>query len=131
MSCFNETRCLWVVVKRIANLPNRDLEDRVGDKCSRPNRIEEIVFSDELARSRDQVIKHCESLGPQLDDFRASPELLVCQIEAEGIEHDALFVPHISNAGLRYPHIARYFIGRNSGSFIQTRSNASVTKTLP
>src|SRR6185295_13121165 len=95
MCGFNETRSLWIVTKSIANLTNSDLENGFADKCSRPNRMEKIVFGDELTRPRNQMIEYCKSFRPQLDWLRPSPQLPVRQIEAKGIEQNAFFVPHI------------------------------------
>ena len=96
MCGFNETWRLWIVAESLANLTNQYFEDGIADKCSRPDRIEEIIFGDELTRTPKEMVKYCKGFGPQLDCLRPSPQLLVRQIEAKGIEHYAFFVPHYS-----------------------------------
>jgi hypothetical protein len=40
------------------------------------------------------MVKHCEGFGPQLYCLRVSPQALVSQVEAKGIEDYTFFVPH-------------------------------------
>jgi hypothetical protein len=40
------------------------------------------------------MVKHREGFGSQLDRLRVSPQALVVQVEAKGVEDDAFFVRH-------------------------------------
>src|SRR5215216_2775256 len=56
MCGFDEVRCLWIVVKRVAQLTNSDFEHRVGNESFRPNGGEELFFGDELSGTFDELV---------------------------------------------------------------------------
>ena len=97
MCGFDEARRLRVVAESLANLTNGDFQDGVADEGFGPDRVEQVIFGDELARTPDEMVEHGEGFGPQLDRLGPSPQLLVDQIEAKGVEENAFFVPHCSH----------------------------------
>ncbi len=66
MRGFNEARRLWIVVESLTELANRDLEDSVADKGFRPDGVEEFLFGDKLAWTREEIIQDGKSLRSEL-----------------------------------------------------------------
>ena len=67
MCGFNELRRRWIIAESLADLTNGDFEDGFADKGPGPDGVEKIFLGDKLARTREQMIKHCKGLGSQLD----------------------------------------------------------------
>ena len=101
MCGFNEARRLWIVVESLADLTDGDFEDGFPDKGFWPDGVEKFLFSDELARTPEKIVEHGEGFGSELDCFRASPQALVGQVEAEGIEDDPSFTSHSNSQSYR------------------------------
>lgn len=101
MCGFNEAWRFWIVAESLADLTNHNFEDGIADKSVRPDGVQEIIFGDELARMSKKMVKHCEGFGSELDRLRPSPQLLVSQVQAKGIEDDVFFVPHSSRRTLQ------------------------------
>src|SRR5262249_49149413 len=80
------------IAKRISQLSNRDFENRVADKCFRPNGIEEVFFGDELSGMSDKLVQHCKGFWSQLDNLRAPQQTFVRPVQAQGIEDDVALV---------------------------------------
>ncbi len=66
MRGFNEARRLWIVVESLTELANRDLEDSVADKGLRPGGVEQFLFGDKLAWTREEIIQDGKSLRSEL-----------------------------------------------------------------
>lgn len=94
MCGFNEAGRLRIVAEGPADLTNDNLEDGIADKRPRPDRVEQVILCGELTRTPEQILEDCEGFRSQLDRFRTPPQLLVGQIQAEGIERYEFFVPH-------------------------------------
>ena len=91
MCGFNEAGKLWIIAERLADFTNGDFEDGVADKGFGPDGVEKFLFGDELARTPEKMVEHGEGFGSELDCFRASPQALVGQVEAKGIEDYSFF----------------------------------------
>ena len=63
-------------------------------KVSGPDGVQEFLFGDELAWTLEEIVQHCEGLGSEFYCLRSSPQTLVDQVEAKGIEDYLRFVPH-------------------------------------
>ena len=100
MCGFNEARRLWIVAERLAELTDGDFEDGMADKRFWPDGLEEFLFCDELARTPEEKVKHCEGLGSELNCLRASPQALVAQVQAKGIEDYPFLTSHFSHQTL-------------------------------
>ena len=66
MCGFNEAWRRWVIVKSHADLTNGDFQDGFTDKGPWQDGVEEFLFCDELARTPEQVVDHCERFWPKL-----------------------------------------------------------------
>ena len=66
MCGFNEARRLRVIAESFAELTNGDFEDGVADKGFRPDGVEKFLFGDELARTPEEIVEHCEGFGSEL-----------------------------------------------------------------
>ena len=55
-----------IIAESLADLTNGDFEDGFADKGSRPDGVEKFLFCDELARTPEQIIEHCEGFGSEL-----------------------------------------------------------------
>ena len=100
MCGFNEAWRLWIIVESLAELTNGDFEDGFADKGFWPDGVEKFLFGNELARTPEEIVEHCEGLGSELYCLRASPQTLVGQVQAKGIEDYAFFVRHCSHRTL-------------------------------
>ena len=94
MGGFDKQRGLGIVVKSLSQLTNRDFEHSFADESFRPDDAEKFLFSDELARMSNKVIEYGESLRPELDHLRSSPQALVRQVQAKGVKDYLFLVPH-------------------------------------
>src|SRR5215813_13902078 len=92
MCRFDEARRIRIIVEGLADLTNGYFENGFADKCPWPDRVEEFLFCDELVRMNYEIFKYCEGFGSELYCLCASPQALVGQIQAKGIEHYAFFV---------------------------------------
>jgi hypothetical protein len=63
----NEARGLWIVVEGLSELTNGNFEDGVADKSFWPDRVEKVFLGDQLARTTEEIIEHCEGFGSELD----------------------------------------------------------------
>src|SRR5213594_1800713 len=103
MGGFNEAWRLWIIAESLSQLTNGDFEHSFAYERPRPNGVEQFLFCDQLTRMPKQIVQHCEGFGSELYGLRAFPQALIGQVQAKGIEDDALLGPH-------GPH-------RNYGSF--------------
>jgi hypothetical protein len=55
---------------------------------ARPERVEQLVLGDELARTLGQVAQQGEALGPEWNGLAVTPELLVGRVHLERREGD-------------------------------------------
>src|SRR5262245_61967419 len=94
MGGFNKPWRLCIVAENVAQLANGNFEDTFSNESSRPNRVEKILFCDQLARMPKQVIQHSKGFGSELYRLSALPQAFVCQVQAKGVEDDAFFVRH-------------------------------------
>ena len=92
MCRFNEAWRCRIVVESLPDLTNRNFEYGLADKGARPHGVEKFLFCDELSRSSQDVIENGESFGPEFDGLRASPQTLIGEVKAKGIEDDLFFV---------------------------------------
>src|SRR4051794_33097561 len=86
MRRLDEARRLGIVGQRLANLPDRHLEDGVADERVLPDRADQMLLGHQLPGTAEQVLEDRERLRPQLDGLRPFPEALVHEVEREGIE---------------------------------------------
>ena len=91
----DEARRLWIVIESLAQLTNSDFENGVADKSVWPHGVEEFLLGDELARTPDEIADHGEGFGPEPDYVCASPQALVGQIQAKGIEDYPFVASHV------------------------------------
>ena len=96
MCGFNEAWRRWVIVESHADLTNSDFEDGFTDKGPWPDGVEEFLFCDELARTPDEMVEHGEGLRAEFYFLRTSPQTLIRQVQAKGIEDDTFSVRHSS-----------------------------------
>ena len=97
MCSFNEAWRFRIIVESLSKLTNGNFEDGFADKGSWPCSVEEFFFCDELAPMAKEIVEDCESLGSELYCAWASPQTLVRQVQAKGIESYTFFVPHVVN----------------------------------
>jgi hypothetical protein len=69
MRGFDEAWRLWIIVKSLSQLANRDFEHGFGDKGSRPDGVEQFLFGYKLSRTVEEVKEHGERLWPELYGF--------------------------------------------------------------
>src|SRR4051812_43618429 len=94
MGGFNEARRLRIIVQGRADLSNGDFEDCIADKGFRPDCVEKLFFGDEQARTPEDIVEYGEGFRSELDCLCVSPQALVGQVEAKGIEDYTFSVPH-------------------------------------
>jgi hypothetical protein len=94
MCSFNEAWRLWIIADSLADLTNGDFEDGFADKGFWPDGVEKFLFGDELARTSEEIVEYGEGFGSELYCSRTSPQALVSQVEAKGLEDYTFFVPH-------------------------------------
>ena len=96
MGGFDKDRRLGIVVKSFSQLTNSNFEHRFTDECFRPDDVEKFLFGDELARMSNEVVEYRESLRPELNHLRSSPQALVRKVQAKGVKDYLFLVPHCS-----------------------------------
>lgn len=96
MRGLDEQRSFRIIVKRVAQLTNSDLEDCVANKSLRPDGGEKFFFGNELTRMSHELVEHRVSLRPELDYFRASPQTLIGTVQAKGLEDYAGFIAQVT-----------------------------------
>jgi len=96
MGSFDKHRGLGIVVESFSQLTDSNFEHSFADESLRPDDLEKFLFSDELARMSNQVAEYRESLRPELNHLRSSPQALVRKVQAKGVKDYLFLVPHSS-----------------------------------
>ncbi|HEX9136090.1 MAG TPA: hypothetical protein VF905_03985 [Nitrospirota bacterium] len=96
MCGLNEARRLRIVVESLTELTNCDFENALADKGFGPDRVEEFLFGDELARTPEEVGEDCVGFGSELNCLWASAQALVGQVQVKGIEDYSFFTHHFN-----------------------------------
>jgi hypothetical protein len=63
---FDKAGRLWIITESLADLTNGDFKNGVADKGFRSDRVEQVIFGDELARTPDDIVEDCEGFGSEL-----------------------------------------------------------------
>ena len=86
MCGFNEAWRCRIIAESLAYLSNGNFEDGFAHEGAGPDGVEKFLFSDELARMSNQVAEYRESLRPELNHLRSSPQALVRKVQAKGVK---------------------------------------------
>src|ERR1043165_3448573 len=65
MGSFDKQRRPGIVVKSFSQLTDSNFEHGFADKSFRPDNVEKFLFSDELARTSNEVAEHGETDRPE------------------------------------------------------------------
>ena len=98
---FDKSGRIRIIVESLTNLTDGDLKNRVGDKGSRPHRMEQFFLCGKLARPSNQIVEHGKSLRPEFNGLGASQQALVGLVQAKRMEECLMFKPHFSSQTLR------------------------------
>jgi hypothetical protein len=82
----DELRAPGIVAERLAQLGDRLSQCVLGDVCVRPQRIEQLLFRDQLAGIVEQMEQEVEELWRQLDDGVVSKNAIASTIGEERSE---------------------------------------------
>ena len=101
MGGFNEAWRLWIIAESLSQLTNGNFEHGFAYERPRPNGVEQFLFCDQPARMPKQIVQHREGFRSELYGLGAFPQALIAQVQAKGIEVDALLVPHRAHRNYR------------------------------
>jgi hypothetical protein len=94
VSRFYILRARRIVIERLAYLSYADLQYGIAYVGLRPDGVEQIVFSHQLAGALGQVLQDGERLGPERDLLLISIQALAGRAESEWREYDLLVWSH-------------------------------------
>src|SRR5262245_56897564 len=112
MRGFDEAWLPRIVAEGLANLPHARLQRRVADEHVRPQRVQEILFRDEMARRRDEVGQHGERLWSQPNGLPVARQCFVVRVEGESAKCDRMYGDLSNGAGKvsREAHLTLHFL---------------------
>ena len=88
MRGLDESRRMRVVAERAPDFADADLQRPVGDESARPDRVEELPFSNQVSRARGEVLEQRQGLGCEGDRPAASNSCPRAGIDSEAVERE-------------------------------------------
>src|SRR5690349_17612170 len=126
----DESRRIWIIVKRVPQLTNGDFKNRIGHKSLWPNSLQQLFFCDELTGTVKKIVEHRKDFRPQFYRLRASPETLVTHVQTKRIEVDEITVAHCTSPNVTESLPQTYDLVCSAGLFSEPRWKDRTTGLL-
>jgi hypothetical protein len=91
----NELRVLGRIPEDSAELTNTPAHHRIADRCQAPDRIQQSVLRDHLARLCDQIPQHRKRFGSERKGLHTAPELLAAHVKPKGRKEENPVCIHV------------------------------------